>query len=128
MRNYFYPVIILSIVLGLSLSSCSKDTQNKLQGTWTVIQIPAPNTTDVETWEFTSDGVLNITNTNPAYGDHSGKYVVESGFLETKLTISELANQYNYYNAEWQIVELKRSTLYINNDKDGGLYTKEFER
>jgi hypothetical protein len=57
-----------------------------------------------------------------------GKYSVEAKFLETRLTTSEMTNNYNYYEAEWWIVDLKRNTLYIVNDKDGGLYNREFER
>ncbi len=128
MKNSLYSIGIVLIVLSLTLTSCTQDTINKLQGKWTVIPIGDINTTDVETWEFTSDGVLLVTNTSSTYGNQSGKYVVEAGFLDTKLTISEFPNQYNFYNAEWKIIDLKNNTLYINNDKEGGLYTKEFER
>ena len=128
MKNIFYSLGILSIILCLTLTSCKQDTINKLQGEWIVIHVPDPNSTFVETWNFTVDGQLQITNSNPTYGNHTGKYEITAGFLDTKLTISELPNQYNFYNAEWKIIELKRNTLYMNHDKDGGLFTKEFER
>ncbi len=128
MKNIFYSVGLLAIVLGLSLTSCTTDTINKLQGVWTVVQIPEPGTSYVETWEFTNDGRLLVKNSNPAYGDKEGKYSVEAKFLETRLTITDFPNQNNFYNAEWWIVELKRNTLYIVHDKDGGLYNREFER
>lgn len=128
MKNIFYSIGMLVIVLGLSLTSCTKETMNKIQGVWVVIPVSDVHTPYVETWEFTNDGELKITNDNPTYGSWNGKYTIEAGFLDTKLTISDLPNQYNFYNADWKVIQLKRNTLYINNDKDGGLYTKEFER
>lgn len=84
------------------------------------------NSTENETWEFTSDGALIVRRGGSLISQ--GKYTVEAGFLDTKLTTSEMTHNFNYYEAEWVIIELKRNTLYINNDKDGGLYTREFER
>lgn len=128
MKNFLHPFGIFTIILCLSLTSCTKDTINKLQGEWKVIPVDDINTNYIETWEFTSDGQVIVKNSNPAYGNFTGKYEVVAGFLDTKLTISEFPNQLNFYNADWKIIDLKRNTLYINNDKDGGLYTKEFER
>ncbi len=128
MKNIIYSLSLLSIVLMLTLTSCSQDAINKLQGEWIVIHVPDNNSTFIETWNFTVDGKLLITNTNPTYGSHNGTYNVEATFLDTKLIISDFPNQYNFYNADWSIIELKGNALYINHDKEGGLFTKEFER
>lgn len=128
MKIFNTSAAIILIAISLMLSACTGTTMNKLQGKWVVVNIYDPNSPDVEEWEFTNDGQIHVTNTNPTYGNHSGKYKVEAGFLETRLYVSDFPNQYNFYNADWWIVELKNKKLYIVHDKDGGLYNKEFER
>jgi hypothetical protein len=127
MKNVFYSFVLLS-VLSITLTSCTQDAINKLQGEWTVINISDPNSDYVERWEFKNDDVLVITSTDPGKGNSTGKYAVTANFLDTKFTVSDLSNQYNYYNADWTIIELKRNTMYIVNDKDGGLFNRELER
>ncbi len=130
MKNIFYSVGLLSIILGFSLTSCTTDTVNKLQGEWRLVPIHDVADTLNETWEFTNDSRL-IVRQNGAQGVaiiSEGKYSVEAKFPETRLTTSEMTNNYNFYEAEWWIVELKAGKLYIVNDKDGGLYNREFER
>ncbi len=126
MKNFIYSFGLLSIVLVLTLTSCTQDTINKLQGEWTMIPVYDVNDTMVETWEFTSDNRLIVRRDGQEVS--SGKYAVEAKFTETRLTTSEMLHNFNYYEAEWWIVDLKRNTMMIVNDKDGGLYTREFER
>ena len=91
-----------------------------------MIPVHDPGDTLLETWEFTNDGQLIVRRQGTTISE--GKYTVQATFLDTKLTTSEMTHNFNYYEAEWTIIQLKRNTLYINNDKDGGLYTREFER
>ncbi len=126
MKKIFYSIGILSVVLVLSLTSCKQDTMNKLQGEWRMIPTFDLANTQQETWEFTNDGALIVRRGGTIIT--SGKYTVQANFLDTKLVTTEMLHNFNYYEAEWYIIELKRTTLYINNDKDGGLYTREFER
>lgn len=128
MKNIVYSVGILSIVLGLSLTSCTQDTVNKLQGEWLLVPIHDPADTLHETWEFTNDNRV-IVRRDGSEVTH-GEYSVKATFTETRLITTGMTevNNFNYYDAEWWIVELKANKLYIVNDKDGGLYNKEFER
>ncbi|MCG3167621.1 MAG: hypothetical protein POELPBGB_03415 [Bacteroidia bacterium] len=128
MKKLVYSVGLLSIVLAFTLSSCTQDTINKLQGEWTMIPVYDVNDTMVETWEFTNDNriIVRRDGTEITHGEYS----VEAKFLETRLITTGMTdvNNYNFYDAEWWIVDLKRNTMMIVNDKDGGLYTREFER
>ena len=126
MKNFIYSFGLLSIVLVLTLTSCTQDTINKLQGEWSMIPVFDVNDTLTETWEFTNDNRLIVRRDGTVISE--GKYSVEAKFTETRLTTSEMTHNFNYYEAEWWIVELKRNTMMIVNDKDGGLYTREFER
>ncbi len=128
MKNIFYSVGVLSIVFVLSLTSCSTDTVNKLQGEWTMIPVFDVNETVTETWEFTVDGRIIVRRDGTVVTE--GKYSVEAKFTETRLITTGMTdvNNFNFYDAEWWIIELKSNTLYIVNDKDGGLYNREFER
>lgn len=126
MKNFIYSFGLLSVVLVITLTSCTQDTVNKLQGEWTMIPVYDVNDTMVETWEFTNDNRLIVRRDGLEVS--SGKYSVEAKFTETRLTTSEMLHNFNYYEAEWWIVDLKSTTMMIVNDKDGGLYTREFER
>lgn len=126
MKNFIYSFGLLSMVLILGLTSCTQDTINKLQGEWTMIPVYDVNDTMVETWEFTNDNRLIVRRDGQEVS--SGKYAVEAKFTETRLTTSEMLHNFNYYEAEWWIIDLKRNTMMLVNDKDGGLYTREFER
>lgn len=128
MKNIIYSIGLLALILGLSLTSCTTDTINKLQGEWILVPIHDMKDTVVETWEFTNDNRV-IVRWDGVEVTH-GEYSVEAKFLETRLTTTGMAdvNNFNYYDAEWWIVELKAQKLYIVNDKDGGLYNREFER
>lgn len=126
MKNILSSLGILSIVLGLCLTSCTQDTVNKLQGEWQMIPVFDIQDTLAETWEFTNDNRLIVRRGGTEVT--SGKYSVTAKFTETRLITTEMLHNFNYYEAEWWIVDLKANTLTIVNDKDGGLYTREFER
>lgn len=126
MKNTLYKIGIFAFVLSLTLTSCTKDTQNKLIGEWRLIPIDPSYIGKDHTWEFTSDGLLIVRELGLVVSE--GKYTVSATLLETKLITTEMTNNFNYYEAEWTIIELKRNTMYIVNDKDGGLYNREFER
>jgi len=128
MKNIVYYFGILSIVLALTFTSCTQDAVNKLQGEWKMIPVFDINDTIVETWEFTNDNRIIVRRDGTVVTE--GKYSVEAKFTETRLITTGMTdvNNFNYYDAEWWIVDLKSTTLSIVNDKDGGLYTREFER
>jgi hypothetical protein len=126
MKKIVYSLSVLSIVLVITLTSCTTDTVNKLQGEWAMIPVFDINDTIVETWEFTNDNRLIVRRDGTVVTE--GKYSVEAKFTETRLITTEMLHNFNYYEAEWWIVDLKSNTLTIVNDKDGGLYTREFER
>jgi hypothetical protein len=127
LRNLIYLFLITGVVF---LFSCKKSTENKLEGTWNMIKIHDINDTlNVESWNFTSDGKLNIFRERNGVNDSIPEYVCRYYAKSyRKLVIEPLdANTSLEYCHEWKIAKLRKNVLVITYES-GGVLQREFER
>lgn len=130
-KTAFYPLIILLAAM-LAFTSCKKSTEDKLLGTWKMINVvDVSDTTRVENWEFKANGELVIYYREPGLGvDTVEKYVSRfnmEGYR--KFSVSGMTNEHlPQYNTTWDIIKLKKDLLMISNDAGGGLYFREFQK
>lgn len=123
-----YSVILLFLTLPLFFSSCSKEKEDLLQGTWERVNVE--NINDPYTYEWVFDGgeltmyrrlksnpsILNVTDT--------GFYLLETTPLRTTLQLVETSNE--VWNEKWDVVKLDDGQLIIKLDIVGGILLREF--
>jgi hypothetical protein len=126
-KNLKYLFLITGLIL---LFSCKKTTENKLEGTWKMINIYNINDTlNIERWNFASDGKLNI------YRDENGVPAADPRFVfrynvksYKKMIVEPLGSDPpTDYCREWKIAKLRKDIMIISYES-GGLVQKEFER
>jgi hypothetical protein len=122
MRFIKYLLFLAGIIV---FFSCNKSIENKLVGTWKVVNVTNINdTTFVEKWQFDSDGNLKINyytdGGNNSVSSSSWKYSVSS---YKKLILK--SNDSASYSEDWKIAKLKKDIL-IMTYESGGLQQKEF--
>ncbi len=100
-KNTVYIISLFSFTIFL-MFSCAKSKENKLIGTWKLIDYNNPNSKDSTIWEFKADGTLWIKNdsifTDTAVYDfqsHSMKYYVQISGLGTSLTDDDWDGSYH---------------------------------
>jgi hypothetical protein len=131
MNIHPYRLIKFCFILVLVVMvSCSKtNTEGKLVGTWKMIDLnDINNTTRLEKWEFTSDGLLYVTNYNYAVSDLGNVYKLRYEVPSAKkLDIYKEDTVNTNYCLKWEITKLNNDALVIINDNHG-ILTKELEK
>lgn len=91
-KKSLYAISLLSFTIFL-LMSCAKSKENKLIGTWKLIDYSDPNSADSTTWEFKADGTLwvmkdttHIDTSVYDFQSHSMRYYVQISGLGTSKT------------------------------------------
>jgi hypothetical protein len=122
------------LLLAIVLCSCSVAKKNKEQrivGAWNIVNVLDTNPDVTEQWTFDANGTISrteITDTGITYIDESN-WVIEQKINTSYLDIfSDTLNfKQTGYTAIWEILSLKKETMFITQ-RDGGLLTKEFEK
>lgn len=124
-----YSVLVCTMVAFFGITSCQKQTLNKLDGSWTRIPVETPFTQQIEVWEF-KDGDFTIYQDEEIF--EQGTYTLNATFLETTLDIQPTldATFIKHYTGEWQVYEITRNhmTLLHFIEDDHGMSMREFER
>lgn len=129
-----YTVFASALILMLGISSCQKQTLNRLQGSWTKIPVENPFTQEVETWEFTDGDFIIYLDGNKDAPEVIGTYTLNATFFETTLDLQVKVDNTSvftkHYTGEWQVYEITAShmTLLHFIEDDHGLSMREFER
>jgi hypothetical protein len=130
MKTFFarFKYFILAAGMVFQFACTKSGTENKLLGTWKVIDITNINdTTRVEKWQFVADGKLKIF--IDLNGHHDSlpnsvfQYTVKS-YKKLIVAPSDSAAPSDYCR-DWQIQKLKKDVLILNYEA-GGLVEKEF--
>lgn len=122
-----YLLLINGVVF---FSSCKKAAENKLEGTWNMINIyDISDSFNVERWNFASDDKLNIFRDGNGIVSTPPRFVFRYNVKSNKkLVIEPLdSDPPTDYCREWKIEKLKKDILVISYES-GGLVQKEFER
>jgi hypothetical protein len=122
------------LLLAIVLCSCSVAKKNKEQrivGAWNIVNVLDTNPDVTEQWTFDANGTISrteITDTGITFIDESN-WVIEQKINTSYLDIfSDTLNfKQTGYTAIWEILSLKKETMFITQ-RDGGLLTKEFEK
>jgi hypothetical protein len=121
-EGYRYLIFLALII---AVFSCKKSTENKLAGTWKLINVEnILDTTSVEKWQFDSDGNLQML----FYKDGGSSSFSNSAWRYTLISYKKLSIKSNdsaSYSQDWDILKLKKDVLVMAN-KSGGLLQKEF--
>ena len=133
-----YILLFSTVIISFFLSSCNKErVAHKIEGSWHKVWVEKLETTDEERWIFKSDNTLiimrNFYNATPMdYMDtiEVGRWKVDMKFDKNhrRLDIYDLKDgNVDYYNGEWDIINLKEDELFIVNKEVGRLF-REFTR
>ena len=133
-----YILLFSTVIISFFLSSCNKErVAHKIEGSWDKVWVEKLETTDEERWIFKSDNTLiimrNFYNATPMdYMDtiEVGRWKVDMKFDKNhrRLDIYDLKDgNVDYYNGEWDIINLKEDELFIVNKEVGRLF-REFTR
>lgn len=129
-----YTVFASAFLLVSGISSCQKQTLNRLQGSWTRIPVEDPFTKVVETWEFTEGDFIIYEDGEKDAPNVAGTYTLNATFFETTLDLEPTFDNTKvftkHYSGEWQVYEItsKHMTLLHFIEEDHGLTMREFER
>lgn len=123
-------VLLLAVVL-CSCSVAKKNKEQRIIGSWNIVNVLDSNPDVTEQWTFDSNGILSraeITDTGITFIDQSN-WIIEQKINTAYLDIfSDTLNfKQTGYTALWEILSLKKETMFITQ-RDGGLLTKEFEK
>lgn len=123
-----FSVISFFAILVLVFSSCSKDHEDLLQGTWEWVNVENINDPHTYEWNFeagdltmyrrlkTDPSVVSVTD--------SGYYLLENNPLRTTLQLVDTSNE--IWNEKWVVIKLDNEQLIINLDIEGGVLYREF--
>jgi hypothetical protein len=114
-KIYLLFVLLFSFII-ITLSSCNKSVENKIEGTWQRINVIHANSTEFEYWTF-SGGYLYVTQTGTLGSDtlSYGNYNVDAGLFKKHLIISGSTN--TTINNEWVIDKLTSKTLVLDRNE-----------
>ncbi len=123
-----YYVILLFLTLPVFFSSCSKDEEDLLQGTWERVNVENINDPYTYEWVF-SGGELTMyrrlkSNSSILTITDTGFYLLETRPLKTTLQLVETSNE--VWNEKWDVVKLDDGQLIIKLDIEGGIIMREF--
>lgn len=123
-----YYVILLFLTFPLFFSSCSKDNEDLLQGTWERVNVENINDPYSYEWVF-NEGELTMyrrLKSNPSIVTvtDTGFYLLETRPLKTTLQLVETSNE--VWNEKWDVVTLDNGQLIIKLDIEGGIIMREF--
>lgn len=123
-----YYVILLFLTFPLFFSSCSKDNEDLLQGTWERVNVENINDPYSYEWVF-DEGELTMyrrlkSNPSIATVTDTGFYLLETRPLKTTLQLVETSNE--VWNEKWDVVTLDNGQLIIKLDIEGGIIMREF--
>lgn len=131
MKKLALPLLILLVI-----TSCAKQKENKLSGSWNVVKTSA-FIGDEFVWDFGENGNLKVTYPNNPAVITEANYKVFGKLTKTYIRISGLdsmSNNFEPMNADWQILMLNKNFLKIahNNPtatgQGQGLVYREFTR
>ncbi|TVQ15609.1 MAG: hypothetical protein EA361_05560 [Bacteroidetes bacterium] len=123
-----YYIILLALALPLVFSSCSKDKEDLLQGTWERVNVENINDPYSYEWVF-NEGELTMyrrLKSDPSVFNVTdrGFYLLENTPLKTTLQLVETSNE--VWNEKWDVVKLDDGQLIIKLDIVGGIIMREF--
>lgn len=123
-----YTIFLLLLSLPVFFSSCSKDKEDVLQGTWERVNVENINDPYTYEWVF-SEG--EVTMYRRLKSDPSAFTITDSGFyllettpLKTTLHLVETSNE--IWNEKWDVEKLDDGQLVIKLDIVGGIIMREF--
>lgn len=126
LQKYFAYFILISGVI--FFISCSKSaTENKIVGTWQLVDVTNIYDSIKENWEFGSDGRLLIIEEKNGLPDAKPKSIIGyevKSYKKVELYDIDTATVYYYYGT-WEIKKLKKDEMIIFLD-NGGIQTREF--
>ena len=126
LQKYFAYFILISDVI--FFISCSKSaTENKIVGTWQLVDVTNIYDSIKENWEFGSDGRLLIIEEKNGLPDAKPKSIIGyevKSYKKVELYDIDTATVYYYYGT-WEIKKLKKDEMIIFLD-NGGIQTREF--
>ena len=133
-----YILLFSTVIISFFLSSCNKErVAHKIEGSWDKVWVEDLKTTSKERWIFKSDNTLIIMRNfyNATHMDYMdtievGRWKVDMKFDKNhrRLDIYDLKDgNVDYYNGEWDIINLKEDELFIVNKEVGRLF-REFTR
>ncbi len=127
-----YSVFAIAFLLVSGISSCQKQTLNRLQGSWTRIPVDDPFTDEVETWEFADGDFIIYFDGAKDSPYERGTYTLNATFFETTLDLQPTIDKtfMRHYTGEWQVYEITANhmTLLHFIEDDHGMTMREFER
>mgnify|MGYP001573180204 CR=1 FL=1 len=111
-------IIIITGLILFSGVSCTKNLEDKVDGTWRRINVATPNSDDFEEWKFET-GNFSVskfssssgTTTLEAYGEYEVKY---KKFVKRYIYITKCSDA--YYQANFRIDKLSKTTLTLYRD------------
>ncbi|MFP4065504.1 MAG: hypothetical protein ACLFS0_08400 [Bacteroidales bacterium] len=123
-----YTIILLFLSTSFLFSSCSKEKEDVLQGTWERVNIENINDPYTYEWVF-SEGELTMyrrlkSDPSDFTITDSGFYLLEATPLKTTLQLVETSNE--IWNEKWDVVKLDDGQLVIKLDIEGGIIMREF--
>lgn len=149
-RNIIVLLLVVTVV-SLLLNSCTKDTMNRLEGTWKQADL-APYSNDTNSSYgydsifriyFSGDSAYTYSKTSYYIPDDylgqikvydykvgSGNYVAVSKAGKSYLVFANFSSidASLVFNGKWQIVKLNKDALILVSTEIGGRTTKEFIR
>lgn len=148
MKKVFPSHIILFFALIiLMLSSCKQPWERRIQGKWKRINVENVNSPYLEYWTFEEDGGplfihIDATPMSSEINDTT-RYYINARFRKTMIHVEN--SIVPWYNGDWEIIHLKKSTMMIvrnspmssadiqanagtNLNTKGGLLFREFTK
>ncbi len=123
-----YYIILLALTLPLVFSSCSKDKEDLLRGTWERVNVENINDSYSYEWVF-NEGELTMyrrLKTDPSVFTVTdrGFYLLENTPLNTTLQLIDIS--IGVWNEKWDVIKLDGEQLIIKLDIVGGVLLREF--
>ncbi|MFH1321746.1 MAG: hypothetical protein ABII90_13990 [Bacteroidota bacterium] len=125
-------IVIISLLLivsgGCSISKERKE--QKIEGTWEMVNVWDPSDPDKEQWRFdkVEDGIgtvtwIKIVNGTSTVSDN-GSYSIEAKTFSSYLNLAYGVSSHGL-SGRWEIAKLNKEILIITQ-KSGGIITREF--
>ncbi len=129
MKNRPLLIILFSVILLLSVSSCKKNIEDKINGTWIKANVEDIDSGEFDKWRF-DDGYIYIVHYK-ATGSHIdtisysfGEYVIKITHFKRILSVTKSSGS---IVGDWRIDKLNKKNLiiYRNVIDDYLEFTKE---
>jgi|AntAceMinimDraft_16_1070373.scaffolds.fasta_scaffold124472_1 hypothetical protein len=125
-------IILIFIIITVSIISCEKSKDNKIEGIWQLVNIADINSEIKEEWTFIDNNLTILEKIPDTAPDTIGtaNYMVEAKLFKTLVPISNFSGdsaKAQFYNGDWEIINFSKKKMRIVNCRDGrNLTFREF--